>query len=206
LRGPATAMRQSIRDSLSPRSARVPRASSFRKATRSRAISTASRSLEAPSEALASSRRRGSSQKALRTFPIRVARGPEATRAREDRRRRVDEFPRRVDVGISSLSYATEQDNVRTPITTTMTKNARRTLCKLVPESTASCDLRRRRGAPVEPLSGRRAGNGGGEDVTLCSAQSDHRIDSCSAGVWTSLITRLGARGRAPGQILHRSS
>jgi hypothetical protein len=76
-----------MRDSLRPRRARVPRTSSFRKLTRSRAISTASRSLDAPSDALASSRSRGSSQNALRTFPIRVARAPDVvTRDRDDRR------------------------------------------------------------------------------------------------------------------------
>ena len=104
-----------MRDSSRPRSARAPRTSSFRKLTRSRAISTASRSLDAPSDALASSRSRGSSQNALRTFPIRVARAPDAvTRDRDDRRpvfesRRLDV----VDTG-PRFSYATEQHTVRT--------------------------------------------------------------------------------------------
>jgi len=88
-----------MRDSLIPRSARVPRTSSLRKLTRSRAISTASRSLDTPSDVRASSSSRGSSQNALRTFPIRVARGPVVvTRARADRRR-FDGVRRRVDVG-----------------------------------------------------------------------------------------------------------
>ena len=89
-----------MRDRVSPRNARTPRASSFLKPTRSRAISTASRSLDAPSDALASSRSRGSSQNALRTFPTREARAPEfVARVRDDRRRACD-LPRRVDIGI----------------------------------------------------------------------------------------------------------
>lgn len=95
---PATAMRQSMRDSLRPRSARVPRKSSFRKLTRSRAISTASRSLDAPRDVLASWRRRGSSQNTLRTFPIRVARGLDVVTRDRDERRQVFESRRLDDV------------------------------------------------------------------------------------------------------------
>jgi hypothetical protein len=86
-----------MRDSLRPSSARVPRTSSFRKLTRSRAISTASRSLDAPRDTLASSRRRGSSQNALRTFPIRVGRVPDLVTRDRDERRPVFES-RRLDV------------------------------------------------------------------------------------------------------------
>src|SRR3989442_1228429 len=109
LRPPATAIRQSMRDRVRPRNARAPRTSAFLKLTSPRAISTASRSLDAPSEALASSRSRGSSQNALRTFPIRVARAPAIfTRARRSGGR-VDELPRRVDVATCpSLLYATQ--------------------------------------------------------------------------------------------------
>ena len=95
---PAAAIRQSMRDRVRLGSARAPRASSLLKPTISRAISTASRSLDAPSAAFAS-RSRGSSQNALRTFPARVARAPEiATRGRDDRVR-LDERRRRVDAG-----------------------------------------------------------------------------------------------------------
>ena len=99
LRPPTTAIGQSMRDRARPRNARAPRASSFRKPTRSRAISTASRSLDAPSDALASSRSRGSSQNALRTLPARVARAPELVMRDRGDRRRVDDLRRRVDVG-----------------------------------------------------------------------------------------------------------
>ena len=93
-----------MRDRVSPRNARTPRASSFLKPTKSRAISTASRSLDAPSDALASSRSRGSSQNALRTFPTREPRAPEiVARVRDDRRRACD-LPRRVDIGICPSS------------------------------------------------------------------------------------------------------
>jgi hypothetical protein len=106
VRGPPAAMCQSIRDSLIPRSARVPRTSSFRKRTKSSAISMASRSVDAPSEALASSSRRGSSQNALRTFPTRVARGPDVIRVRGERRR--VESPLRVETGMRPrFVYAT---------------------------------------------------------------------------------------------------
>jgi hypothetical protein len=75
VRDPVAILRQSIRDSARRPSARAPRIKSFRKATKSRAISTASRSLlDAPSDSRASSSSRGSSQKALRTFPTRLAR------------------------------------------------------------------------------------------------------------------------------------
>jgi hypothetical protein len=89
-----------MRESVRPRNARAPCASSFLKPTKSSAISTASRSLDAPSDARASSRSRGSSQKALRTFPTLVARVRDVVTSVRDARTRVEERPRRRDVGI----------------------------------------------------------------------------------------------------------
>ena len=88
-----------MRDRARRRRARALPARSFRNPTRSSAISTASRSLEAPSDSRASSSSRGSSQKALRTFPIRVARGAEPVLALLES---VDRRVMRVDVGTTS--------------------------------------------------------------------------------------------------------
>jgi len=98
------AMRQSTCDSLRRRSARVRRTSSFGKLTRSRAISTASRSLDAPRDVLASSRSRGSSQNVFWTFPIRVARGLDVVTRDRDEGRPVFES-RRLDVGGTDPRY-----------------------------------------------------------------------------------------------------
>ena len=74
--------------------------------------------LDAPSDALASLRRRGSSQNALRTFPIRVARAPDVLVRVRDERRPVFETRRLDVVGTGPhFSYAREQDTVRTEIT-----------------------------------------------------------------------------------------
>jgi hypothetical protein len=103
-----------MRDSLRPSSARVPRTTSFRKLTRSRAISTASRSLDAPRDVLASSSRRGSSQNALRTFPIRVARGLDVVTRDRDERRPVFESRRLDVVGIDCRYFVRQRTGYRT--------------------------------------------------------------------------------------------
>lgn len=102
--------------------------SSFRKLTRSRAISTASLSLDAPNEARAASRTRGSSQNALRTFPIREALSPAiVTRPRRDRGR-FDERPPRLAVATMS-SFVRHTLEYRTydavPVGTSYTSDVR---------------------------------------------------------------------------------
>jgi hypothetical protein len=113
VRHPATAIRQSIRDRARPRKARAPCTSSFLKPTRSSAISTASRSLDAPSNVFAASRSWGSSQNALRTLPLRVARTPEiVSRVRPDRGLLGERF-RRVGGDIDTCpSRCTQHHNV----------------------------------------------------------------------------------------------
>jgi hypothetical protein len=99
-----------MRERVRPRNARAPCASSFLKPTRSSAISTASRSLDAPSDARASSRSCGSSQNALRTFPLLVARAPDVVMCRGERGRVEDRW-RRDDVG-TRPPLRTQQDTI----------------------------------------------------------------------------------------------
>jgi hypothetical protein len=186
-----------MRDSLRPRSARVPRTSSLRKLTRSRAISTASRSLDAPSDALASLRRRGSSQNALRTFPIRVARAPDVLVRGRDERRPVFETRRLDVVGTGPhFSYAREQDTVRTEIT------------ELVPVRQV-VDSLVAAGIPVEPRkpegSGR-PGFGGRERFLGDSGQCERAKQwGCYPAVTPALeLVRFEFRDRRTGSVRRR--
>jgi len=115
LRSPAAIRRQSMRESARPRNARAPLSKSLRNATKSSATSTASRSVDTPSDSRASSRSRGSSQKAFRTFPRRVARGAGLMAPVRALRPSAARRLTRVDVGTGILRlYATGYHVVRT--------------------------------------------------------------------------------------------